>query len=286
MALSNHGAGTTDAGISQNPKEMQQAYEIRAALEEVGGRAAAPVLKGNAAALPCELDAMRAAFNRLDLESFVEHDIAFHRNILEASQNEILLRVWDSLAVDQRIRAVTGKILGDFPELVESHQPILDALEKGRGREAGLLLRNHVETVLEFLKKSESDSEFHRALRNDLENAKEVHKAFFPKQNVLIPGLTCETFSRPARRIGAITTISFPCKPTVGEWRLEASAARESVLPYSWPASRPRFERRPCTRIPIFPRLSPTLTGWFSLHHQSISTQRFSTRTMTLRHEC
>ena len=202
MTLSDHGAERTDAGISLNPKEMQQAYEIRAALEEVAGRAAAPVLKDNTAALRRELDAMRTAFKRLDLDSFVEHDIAFHRNILQASQNEVLLRVWDSLAVDLRIRAVIGKISGDFPELVESHQPILDALEKGRGREAGLLLRNHVETVLEFLKKSESDSEFHRALRNDLENAKEVHKAFFPKQNVLIPSLTCETFSRPARGIG------------------------------------------------------------------------------------
>ena len=202
MALSDDGAERTDAGISLNPTEMQQAYEIRAALEEVGGRAAASVLKGNTAALRRELDAMRTAFDRLDLDSFVEHDIAFHRNILRASQNEVLLRVWDSLAVDLRMQAVIERISGDFPELVESHHTIVDALEKGRGREAGLLLRNHVETVVEFLKKSESESEFNRALRNDLENAKEVHRAFFPRKNPSIPGLACETFYRPARDIG------------------------------------------------------------------------------------
>jgi DNA-binding GntR family transcriptional regulator len=84
MALLNRGAKSTNPGISRNPKEMQDAYEIRAALEEVGGRAAARVLKGNTAALRRELDAMRAAFDRLDLDSFVEHDIAFHRNILQA----------------------------------------------------------------------------------------------------------------------------------------------------------------------------------------------------------
>ena len=56
MALSNHGAGRTDADISLNAKEMQQAYEIRAALEEVGGRAAARVLKGNTAILQRELE--------------------------------------------------------------------------------------------------------------------------------------------------------------------------------------------------------------------------------------
>ena len=205
MALSNHSTERTDAGnagTSLNPKEMLQAYEIRAALEEVGGRAAAEVLKGNTAPLRRELDAMRTAFDRLDLDSFVEHDIAFHRKILQASQNEVLLRVWDSLAVDLRMQAVIERIAADFPDLVESHSTIVDALEKGRGREAGLLLRNHVETVSEFLKKSEFDSEFHRILRNDLENAKEVHRAFFPRKNPSIPGLACEAFYRPAREIG------------------------------------------------------------------------------------
>jgi DNA-binding GntR family transcriptional regulator len=148
---------------SASPKEMQEAYEVRAALEEVGGRAAARVLKGNTAALRRELDAMRAAFSRLDLDSFVEHDVAFHRNIVQASQNEVLLHMWESLGVDIRIRAGIGKVSRGIPELVESHHPIVDALEKGRGGEAGLLLRNHVETILEFLKKSESGSEFYRA---------------------------------------------------------------------------------------------------------------------------
>jgi sigma-B regulation protein RsbU (phosphoserine phosphatase) len=200
MASSSRGAKRTNAGVPPSPKEMQDAYEIRAALEEVGGRAAARTLKGNTTTLQRELEAMRAAFDRLDLDSFVEHDIAFHRKILEASQNEVLLRAWDSLAVDLWMRALIGRISGDFPGLVESHHSIVDALEKGRGREAGLLLRNHVETALEFLRKSES--EFQRILRSDLEDAKEVHKAFFPQENLSIPGLACETFNKPARGIG------------------------------------------------------------------------------------
>jgi sigma-B regulation protein RsbU (phosphoserine phosphatase) len=106
------------------------------------------------------------------------------------------------LAVGLRIGGVIAKIARDFPEVVESHQPIVEALEKGRGREAGLLLRNHVETVVEFLKKSESDSGFHRALRKDLESAKDVQKAFFPRENLAVPGLACETFYKPAQSIG------------------------------------------------------------------------------------
>jgi phosphoserine phosphatase RsbU/P len=46
-----------------------------------------------------------------------------------------------------------------------------------------------------------SDSGFHRALRNDLEDARDIQKAFFP-ENLSIPGLDCETFYRPAQSIG------------------------------------------------------------------------------------
>jgi serine phosphatase RsbU (regulator of sigma subunit) len=187
---------------SPSPKVTQDAYEIRAALEEIGGRAAASTLKGNTAILREELDAMRSAFRRLDLDAFVEHDVAFHRIILQASRNEILLRMWDSLAMDLRIRGAIGKISKDLPEIVESHQPIIDALDRGRGREAGLLLRNHVETLLEFLKRSETDSGFQRALRRDLEGAKNVQQAFFPPRNLSIPCISCETFYQPAYGIG------------------------------------------------------------------------------------
>ena len=184
------------------PEEIQEVYEIRAALEEIAGRAAARALKGNTSALRREVDDMRAAFRRRDLDCFVEHDVAFHRHILQASQNQTLVRVWDSLAVDQRIRAVFETVSRGFSDVVESHRPIVDALEKGRGREAGLLLRNHVETILEFLKKSESDSGFHRAIRDDLERAQEVHKAFFPDSELSIPGLVCESFYKPVHSIG------------------------------------------------------------------------------------
>jgi DNA-binding GntR family transcriptional regulator len=152
---------------SPNPEETQEAYEIRAATEELAGRTAATVLKGYTAELQDELAAMRAAVARGDLDAFAEHDVKFHRDIVKASQNDVLLRVWDTLGFDLRIRAGLEKDSKDLPEVVESHQPIVDALEKGRGREAGLLLRNHV-AVLEYLRRAESRSERHRAPLRDL----------------------------------------------------------------------------------------------------------------------
>ncbi|MGA7919508.1 MAG: SpoIIE family protein phosphatase [Candidatus Acidiferrales bacterium] len=187
---------------SQSPKEMQEAYQIRAALEEIAGQSAATVLRRNTGELQNELEVMRVAIRDGDLDTYAEHDIKFHKIILKAAQNEVLLRVWDTLAIDLRMRAAIPKVSKDLPHVVESHQPIVTALEKGNGREAAVLLRNHVETFLEYLKKSESDSGVTRAIRSDLEGAKEVQEAFFPPQNFSIPCLSCETFYQPARGIG------------------------------------------------------------------------------------
>lgn len=187
---------------SPNVKEMHEAYEIRAGIEEIAGRTAAEVLKGNAGELQKELEAMRVALSTGDLDGCAEHDVNFHKAILQSSGNRNLLRVWEALVFDVRIRISISKVSKDLPEVVESHQPIVDALRNGRAREASLLLRNHVETFAEYLKKSDSDSGVHRASRKDMEGAKDVQQAFFPPQSFSIPCLSCETFYQPARGIG------------------------------------------------------------------------------------
>jgi serine phosphatase RsbU (regulator of sigma subunit) len=193
-------AGSDSAIVrSPDPKEMHEAYEIRAALEEIGGRAAAHRLKGKTAKLQREQETMRAAVRNRDLDAYAEHDVIFHRTILETSENEVLLRVWDSLAFDIRIRAAIGKVASDLTEVVESHQPVIDALERGQGKEAGLLLRNHVETFLQLLKKAELDPLF---FDRNLEIARDVQKAIIPQEPPSIPGLSCATFYRPAHSIG------------------------------------------------------------------------------------
>src|SRR5215469_10731098 len=187
---------------SPNSKEMQEAYEIRAALEEISGRTAAEVLKGNTEDLEKELDGMRSAVAAGDLDAYAEHDVKFHKSILKASGNTIVQRVWDTLAFDVRIRIAIGKVVKDLPQVVDSHQPIVEALRNGRGREADLLLRNHVEALVEYLKKADSDSGIHKAIRKDLEGAKDVQRAFFPPRSFSIPCLSSETFYQPARGIG------------------------------------------------------------------------------------
>jgi sigma-B regulation protein RsbU (phosphoserine phosphatase) len=71
-------------------------------------------------------------------------------------------------ANDLRIRGEIGRVAKDIPEVVESHQPIVGQ----------------------------------RALRRDLESAKDVQEAFFPPRTLSIPCISCETFYQPAHGIG------------------------------------------------------------------------------------
>jgi serine phosphatase RsbU (regulator of sigma subunit) len=193
-----------------DPKEMRDAYEIRAALEEIAGRAAAPLFKGSAGRLRYELAAMRACLEEGDFDAFAEHDVQFHRVILRASQNSVLIRVWDALAVDLRMQATIGKSKQNLQEIVESYQPIVEALDRGQGREAGLLLRSHVETVMHSLRTAALDSSAQQAVIRDLETARDVQTALFPRKNVAIPGLDYRAFYKPARDIGGDYYDLFP----------------------------------------------------------------------------
>ena len=152
-----------------DPQETQEAYQIWATIEEIAGRTAASVLKGYTGELRNQLSLMRAAIADDDVDAFAEQDVEFHRNIVKASQNDVLLRVWDTLAVDLRVHAVIEKLSKHLPKLVKSHELIVNALETGRCEEAGLLLRNHVEASLAYLTGNESVLRFHEELPGNLE---------------------------------------------------------------------------------------------------------------------
>jgi DNA-binding GntR family transcriptional regulator len=128
-----------------SPQEIAQAYPVRAALEELAARLAAEALAGRGEVLAAELDGMRAAAADDDLHRFVRHDVAFHRVFVDASANETLVQLWESLHVDLRTRFTLIQRLGDLAEVAESHAPIMDALGAGDAGRAGRLVREHIE---------------------------------------------------------------------------------------------------------------------------------------------
>jgi DNA-binding GntR family transcriptional regulator len=140
-------------------RELVEIYPVRAAIEEVAGRAAAVRLAGDVRVLARELDAMRAAAEEGDLREQAEHDVRFHRAIVEAAGNSILLDVWSSLRLESRTIITALAVDLDLRELAELHVPVLEALASGDPDRAGAELRRHVERFGELLIQTQPASE-------------------------------------------------------------------------------------------------------------------------------
>jgi DNA-binding GntR family transcriptional regulator len=125
--------------------EMIEVYPVRAVLEELAAREAAGRLDGDVAVLEREVDQMRAAAQRGDVNALARHDITFHRLIVEAAGNAVLEQCWKSLGVEGRITISLYGTYVEPAEAAELHVPILEAIRSGKGAAAGRAARKHVE---------------------------------------------------------------------------------------------------------------------------------------------
>ncbi len=125
-------------------KDVREAYQVRAYLEELAGKVAAGLLQGDLQPFEKAAQDVLGAAKRNDIRGYTRHDIRFHRLIVAASDNRILLRTWDSLALEVhvQIRLLRDKI--DLVAAQQDHWRILEALRKGNGATAGRLLRTHI----------------------------------------------------------------------------------------------------------------------------------------------
>jgi DNA-binding GntR family transcriptional regulator len=112
-------------------------------------------LKGNVAGLRVELEALRSAAKTRDLDAYAAHNLSLHRLIVEASGNSVLLRIWESLDFEARARVALERPIS-LREAAETHQPIIDALNRGDGRLAARLLRAHAESFYASAPKPET----------------------------------------------------------------------------------------------------------------------------------
>ena len=125
-------------------QDIGEAYLVRAQLEQLAGKLAAPHFRGAADALRKEAAAILSAAREKDIGGYAAHDVKFHRMIVEGASNRILLRTWDSLAFEVRIQLRLAKGTIDLVSAQQDHWSIIEALEKGEGKLAGNLLRDHI----------------------------------------------------------------------------------------------------------------------------------------------
>jgi len=124
-------------------RTQHELYYVRGALEEAAVRLAAPRLKGDVGVLQKHLDGMRAAARTHDIEACLYHSVWFHRTIMRAADNELLLTLWESLHVELHSRKTLLQPNIDMHAVAESHKPILEAIGRGDAELAARLSREH-----------------------------------------------------------------------------------------------------------------------------------------------
>jgi DNA-binding GntR family transcriptional regulator len=124
-------------------RTQHEIYLVRGALEETAVRLAMPRLASELSVLAGHLEGMREAAHAQDIEGEVHHSVAFHRVIMQAAGNDLLLRMWESLHVEIHSRKTLLQPNMDLFAVAESHKPILDAIAAGNIDLACRLSREH-----------------------------------------------------------------------------------------------------------------------------------------------
>jgi DNA-binding GntR family transcriptional regulator len=152
--------------------ETIESFQVRAALEALAAQAAAGRLEGRCRELRRVADAIVESARRADFAAFQEHNQRFHRTIVIAAGNSILLKTWDSLFFQVRTRFTMDYLKSADPVAIAlEHLPIVDALDSGHAQLAAALLASHSSHLVEYLKQEQNPDRTTQNLQAEL-NAK------------------------------------------------------------------------------------------------------------------
>ena len=110
---------------------QREIYVVRGALEETAMRLAMPRLRRRPEIVGEHLEGMREAARAGDLEGVIHHSVWFHRVIMRAADNALLLKMWESLHVEIHSRKTLLQPNIDMHAVAESHAPIHAAILAG-----------------------------------------------------------------------------------------------------------------------------------------------------------
>jgi DNA-binding GntR family transcriptional regulator len=129
-------------------KELEESLQIRAVLENLAAEQVGNRLDGKIGELrQLALETVAAAKDH-DARRYSLANLEFHRMIVEASENQTLMMVWDSLAPEVRMQIGVQSHMDILAECAQDHLEIVEAFAEGDNRYAGKLLRKHAESAL------------------------------------------------------------------------------------------------------------------------------------------
>ena len=134
--------------------ETIDALEVKAVLEALAARLAGTRIVQVAAALEACIAPLAQSLRARDYVRFQVLNQDFHRTIVEASGNPILLSLWDTLAFEVRTRFIMDALKTVDPEeMVREHADLCSAVQAGDMEGVAALSISHSSHLVTRLRK-------------------------------------------------------------------------------------------------------------------------------------
>ncbi|GAA1101203.1 GntR family transcriptional regulator [Nocardiopsis exhalans] len=149
----NKGARVRAFGV----QDMAEIYPVRAGLELVAAQLAAPRLAEDASSLEREVEALQRATAQGDVTEQIKHSVEFHREVVRAADNSVLLHTWESLGVEVWTALSVRWLNMELHAKAADHAQITRAFREGDPA-AGQMLSDHVLNYVEAALKTHEGS--------------------------------------------------------------------------------------------------------------------------------
>lgn len=123
--------------------DLEEIYPVRAGLEQIAAELAAPRLADDVSALEPHVAALREADAKEDGGAQVRHTVAFHRELVRASGNSVLLHTWESLGIEIYTSLAIRWLGTRQQSYAEEHADIVEAFRR-RDPAIAELVKDHV----------------------------------------------------------------------------------------------------------------------------------------------
>lgn len=135
-----------------NEKQLDELLEVRLVLEmEAAALAAKRANQEDLRLIHSALENIKNAHLGRQLNDMVNSNIAFHRAIVQAADNSLMMTIIDSIGTAMRdLSSFALRITGGLPDSVDEHRRIYDAIASGNPKSARAEIEKHIRGVAEI----------------------------------------------------------------------------------------------------------------------------------------
>ncbi|HZD58460.1 MAG TPA: GntR family transcriptional regulator [Anaerolineales bacterium] len=139
--------------------DLMEIYPVRAALESLGARLALPHLSDEQID---KLEKLVGDMVRLsesgDVRGMVERNFEFHKAIINASGNSMLIRSWGLFQFSYWTTVTTTELQSQLAYLAQRHYAIIEALRSRDPQRAARALHEHILELRQMLSQREAET--------------------------------------------------------------------------------------------------------------------------------